>query len=83
MTDTKKNKKPQTRIGRLHTRSLPSRIVGWSLLWLSIVVIALNWIEEFTSIEVLPGGHSVFYLGGGIVAAAVGAWQAGVFDAKS
>ena len=81
MTKTKKSSK--TRIGRLHTRSVPSRIFGWSLFWLSIVVIALNWIEEFSALEALPGGHSVFYLMGGILGAAVGAWRAGVFDAKS
>ncbi|MFF7642889.1 hypothetical protein [Streptomyces canus] len=81
---TKTNKKPkQTKIGRLHTRSVPSRIFGWSLLGLSLVVVVLNWIEEFSSLEALPGGHSIFYLMGGILGAAVGAWRAGVFDAKS
>ena len=80
---TKAKKTPQTKIGRLHTRSVPSRIFGWSLVSLSLVVIVLNWIEEFSSLNALPGGHSVFYLMGGILAAAVGAWRAGVFDAKS
>ncbi|MFH9818574.1 hypothetical protein [Streptomyces sp. NPDC017230] len=83
MTNIKKTKKPQTKIGRLHTRSVPSRIFGWALLWLSLVVIALNWIEEFSDLNALPGGHSVLYLVGGIVGAAVGAWRAGIFDAKA
>ncbi|MFF6829815.1 hypothetical protein [Streptomyces longwoodensis] len=81
MTKTKKTN--QTKIGRLHTRSVPSRILGWSLFWVSVVVIVLNWIEEFSDLNALPGGHSVFYLIGGAVGAAVGAWRAGVFDAKS
>ena len=50
---------------------------------MSVVVIVLNWIEEFSELNALPGGHSVFYLIGGAVGAAVGAWRAGVFDAKS
>ncbi|MDH6522293.1 hypothetical protein [Streptomyces sp. SAI-090] len=83
MSNTKKTKKPQTKIGRMHTRSVPSRIFGWSLLWISLVVVVLNWIEEFSELNALPGGHSVFYLMGGILGAAVGAWRAGVFDAKS
>ena len=73
----------RVKIGKVHTRSVPNRIFGWSLFWLSLVVIALNWIEEFSDLEVLPGGHSFFYLGGGIVAAAIGLWRAGVMDAKS
>ncbi|QUW85540.1 hypothetical protein SMIR_41520 (plasmid) [Streptomyces mirabilis] len=80
---TKAKKTNQTKIGRMHTRSVPSRIFGWSLLGLSLVVVVLNWIEEFSSLEALPGGHSVLYLAGGIVGATVGAWRAGVFDAKS
>lgn len=71
------------KIGRIHTRSVPSRISGWLLFWISVVVIVLNWVEEFSSLEVLPGGHSVFYLGGGILTAALGLWMAGVMDAKS
>jgi len=80
---TKTQKTNETKIGRLHTRSVPSRILGWSLFWLSIVLIVLNWVEEFSDLNALPGGHSVFYLLGGGVGAAVGAWRAGVFDAKS
>lgn len=83
MKNTKKTKRPQTKIGRLHTRSAPSRIFGWSLLWLSLLVIVLNWIEEFSDLNALPGGHSVLYLVGGIVGAALGAWRAGIFDARS
>ncbi|MHB9858303.1 hypothetical protein [Streptomyces sp. YIM S03343] len=80
---TKTKKPEQTKIGRMHTRSVPSRFFGWSLFWLNIVVVVLNWIEEFSTLNALPGGHSVFYLTGGILGAAVGAWRAGVFDAKS
>ncbi|MEU0042771.1 hypothetical protein [Streptomyces werraensis] len=47
------------------------------------MAIVLNWVEEFSDLNALPGGHSVFYLIGGIAGAAVGAWRAGVFDAKS
>ena len=79
---TKAKKTNQTKIGRMHTRSAPSRIFGWSLLGLSLVVVMLNWIAEFSSLEALPGGHSVLYLAGGIVGAAVGLWRAGVMDAK-
>lgn len=80
---TKATKTNQTKIGHLHTRSVPSRIFGWSLFGLSLVVVVLNWIEEFSSLETLPGGHSVLYLAGGVVGAAVGLWRAGVMDAKS
>jgi hypothetical protein len=76
-------KSTKIKIGRIHTRSLPSRIAGWLLLWLSLIVVAVNWVEEFSSLEVLPGGHSVFYFGGGILTAALGLWMAGVMDAKS
>ncbi|KAF5999196.1 hypothetical protein BOG92_000480 [Streptomyces sp. WAC00263] len=79
----KAKKTNQTKIGRMHTRSVPSRIFGWSLLGLSLVVVALNWIEEFSNLEALPGGHSVLYLAGGIAGAVVGLWRAGVLDAKS
>lgn len=71
------------KVGKLHTRSVPNRIFGWSLFWLGLVVVAVNWIEEFSDLEVLPGGHSVFYLAGGVVAAVIGLWRAGVMDAKS
>ncbi|GGL35272.1 hypothetical protein GCM10010095_20740 [Streptomyces anthocyanicus] len=71
------------KIGKVHTRSVPNRIFGWSLCWLGLVVIVVNWIEEFSDLEVLPGGHSVFYLAGGSVAAVIGLWRAGVMDAKS
>lgn len=70
-------------IGKMHTRSVPNRVFGWSLFWLSLVVVVVNWVEEFSDLEALPGGHSVFYLGGGVVAAAIGLWRAGVMDAKS
>ncbi|WP_328478564.1 hypothetical protein OHS71_08850 [Streptomyces sp. NBC_00377] len=71
------------KVGKLHTRSVPNRIFGWSLFWLSIAVVVVNWIEEFSELEVLPGGHSVFYLAGGTLAAVIGLWRAGVMDAKS
>ncbi len=70
------------KIGRVHTRPLPSRILGWTLFVLSVVILVVNWIEEFSSLEALPGGHSAFYLAGGIVAAVIGLWAAGVMDAK-
>lgn len=76
-------KATKIKIGRVHTRSAPSRVAGWLAFWISAVVVVLNWIEEFSTLEVLPGGHSVFYLGGGIVTAALGLWMAGVMDAKS
>lgn len=73
----------QLRVSRQHTRSRASRIVGWSLLVLCLITLVVNWIEEFSeALTVLPGGHSPFYLVGGVVAMAVGAWRAGVFDAK-
>ncbi|MER5436107.1 hypothetical protein [Streptomyces sp. NPDC002588] len=71
------------KVGKLHTRSVPNRIFGWSLFWLAAVVVVVNWIEEFSNLEVLPGGHSVLYLAGGMVAAAIGLWRAGVMDSKS
>ncbi|WP_232486275.1 hypothetical protein [Streptomyces fildesensis] len=46
------------------------------------MILVVNWIEEFSSLEALPGGHSAFYLAGGIVAAVIGLWAAGVMDAK-
>ncbi|MGW3938498.1 hypothetical protein [Streptomyces sp. NBC_00024] len=76
-------KHSKLKVGKLHTRSVPSRIFGWSLFWLSLVVIVVNWAEEFSDLAVLPGGHSFFYLGGGVVGAAIGLWRAGVMDAKS
>ena len=72
----------KTKIGKMHTRSVPNRIVGWTLFWLGLIVLALNWIEEFSELNVLPGGHSPFYLAGGILAAIIGLWRAGVMDAK-
>lgn len=78
MTKTQKIK-----IGRLHTRSTPSRVVGWTLVALGLVTVAVNWVEEFSALEALPGGHSVFYLLGGITTAIVGLWFAGVMDANS
>ncbi|MEV6110590.1 hypothetical protein AB0M28_38710 [Streptomyces sp. NPDC051940] len=76
-------RKSRTRIGRLHTRSVPSRAVGWSLFWLCVITLVANWIEEFTdAVTVLPGGHSPFYLVGGITGAGAGLWFAGVMDAK-
>lgn len=78
MTKTQKIK-----IGRLHTRSLPSRVIGWTLFILGLVTVAVNWVEEFSALEALPGGHSVFYLMGGITASVVGLWLAGVMDANS
>jgi hypothetical protein len=80
---TKLKKATQLKIGRVHTRSVPSRIFGWSLFWLSAVVIVLNWIEEFSELNALPSGHSVFYLAGGILGITVGLWRAGAMDAKS
>ncbi|MGW3565513.1 hypothetical protein ACWDSL_16810 [Streptomyces sp. NPDC000941] len=77
---TKTNK---IKISRVHTRSLVSRAFGWSLFSLSLMVVVVNWIEEFSSLEALPGGHSAFYLIGGIAGAAVGLWRAGVMDARS
>ncbi|MEV8018110.1 hypothetical protein AB0O76_17600 [Streptomyces sp. NPDC086554] len=39
--------------------------------------------KEFSeALTILLGGHSPFYLVGGVVAMAVGAWRAGVLDAK-
>lgn len=76
-------KAARIKIGKVHTRPLPRRIAGWLLFWLSAAVIVVNWIEEFSSLEMLPFGHSVFYLGGGILTAAFGLWLAGVMDAKS
>ena len=78
--DSLKNNK--MKYGKAHTRSVPNRIFGWSLFWLSLVVIVVNWIEEFSDLEVLPGGHSVFYLAGGVATAVIGLWRAGVMDAK-
>lgn len=70
-------------MSRLHTRSRASRIVGWSLFVLGLITLVVNWSEEFSeALTVLPGGHSPFYLVGGVVAMTVGAWRAGVFDAK-
>ncbi|EGX61105.1 MULTISPECIES: hypothetical protein [Streptomyces] len=83
MSGSNSIKHSKLKIGKVHTRSVPNRIFGWSLFGLSLVVIVVNWIEEFSELEVLPGGHSFFYLGGGIVAAAIGLWRAGVMDAKS
>ncbi|GAA3500849.1 hypothetical protein GCM10019016_079560 [Streptomyces prasinosporus] len=83
MSDSSSIKHNKVKIGRVHTRSVPNRIFGWSLFCLSLVVIVVNWIEEFSDLEVLPGGHSVFYLAGGVVAAVIGLWRAGVMDAKS
>lgn len=80
---SKTNKTTKMKLGRVHTRSLPNRIFGWTLFWLSLVAVALNWIEEFSALEALPGGHSPFYLAGGIVGMAIGLWRAGVMDAKS
>jgi hypothetical protein len=76
-------KATRIKIGRIHTRPLPARICGWTLAWVSLAVIVVNWIEEFSSLEALPGGHSVFYLAGGILMATLGLWTAGVMDAKS
>jgi hypothetical protein len=76
-------KHSRLKIGKLHTRSVPNRIFGWSLFWLSLAVVVVNWIEEFSDLEVLPGGHSVFYLAGGMVVAVIGLWRAGAMDAKS
>ncbi|MGW4074392.1 hypothetical protein ACWELB_12865 [Streptomyces asiaticus] len=71
------------KVGRLHTRSQTSRILGWSLLGLSLITFVVNWIEEFTdAVAILPGGHSPFYLAGSILIIVVGAWRAGLFDAK-
>jgi hypothetical protein len=71
------------KIKRLHTRSLPSRAFGWSLLGLSLVTLIVNWIEEFSdALAVLSGGHSPFYLIGGIAGIGIGLWLAGVMDAK-
>ncbi|EXU62734.1 MULTISPECIES: hypothetical protein [Streptomyces] len=71
------------RVSRLHTRSRASRIVGWSLLGLSLITLVVNWIEEFTdAVTILPGGHSPFYLAGSMCVIVVGAWRAGIFDAK-
>ncbi|MGW4102236.1 hypothetical protein [Streptomyces sp. NPDC004976] len=83
MSDSSSIRHNKLKIGKVHTRSVPSRIFGWSLFWLSLVVIVVNWVEEFSELEVLPGGHSFFYLGGGVVGAAIGLWRAGVMDAKS
>jgi len=71
------------KIGKLHTRSVPNRIFGWSLFSVSLAVAVVNWIEEFSDLKVLPGGHSVFYLVGGMVVAVIGLWRAGAMDAKS
>jgi hypothetical protein len=76
-------KHSRLKIGKLHTRSVPNRIFGWSLFWLSLAVVVVNWIEEFSDLEVLPGGHSVFYLAGGMMVAVIGLWRAGAMDAKS
>ncbi|MGW7695303.1 hypothetical protein ACWGMA_41895 [Streptomyces asiaticus] len=71
------------KVGRLHTRSQASRIVGWSLLGLSLITFVVNWIEEFTdAVTILPGGHSPFYLAGSILVFVIGAWRSGLFDAK-
>ena len=83
MSGSKSTKHNKIKFGKVHTRSLPNRIFGWSLFWLSLVVVVVNWIEEFSELEVLPGGHSWFYLAGGLVAAVIGLWRAGVMDAKS
>ncbi|MEU5645270.1 hypothetical protein [Streptomyces milbemycinicus] len=71
------------KVGRLHTRSRTSRMVGWSLLVLGLLTLVVNWIEEFSdAVTLLPGGHSPFYLVGSILVVAIGAWRAGIFDAR-
>lgn len=70
------------KLGKVHTRSVPNRITGWTVFWLAVVTLVLNWIEEFSKLTALPGGHSPFYLVGGIVAIAIGLWRAGVMDTK-
>ncbi|MBP0456047.1 hypothetical protein [Streptomyces montanisoli] len=77
-----KAKSTQLKIAKIHTKSRPVRIVGWSLFWLSAVVVVLNWIEEFSTLEALPGGHSAYYLMAGIAGGAAGLWATGVLDAK-
>jgi len=83
MSGSNSIKHNKLKIGKLHTRSAPNRIFGWSLFGVSLAVVVVNWIEEFSDLEVLPGGHSVFYLAGGMVAAVTGLWRVGAMDAKS
>jgi hypothetical protein len=53
--------------------------VGWGLLALGVLVVLVNYAEEF-EIHLMPGGHSEAYFLLGIVVAVWGTWWLGVFD---
>jgi hypothetical protein len=39
----------------------PTRLTGAGMVWIGSLVIILDWLMDFTTAELLPGGASVLY----------------------
>lgn len=64
-------------------RPLPMRVTGWAVFSVGILTVVLNLaMDVVNNDELLPGGHSPWYLVGGIFLAAAGLFWTGLLDAK-
>lgn len=68
---------PKTAMARV--RPSWHKAVGWASVGIGLLIVVLNYAEEF-DIHVMPGGHQEAYFLLGIVLAASGSWWLGVFD---
>lgn len=58
----------------------PTKATGWGLIFMGVLIAALNLAMDFTDKDLLPGGHSPLYFGAAVVIVLVGAIIAGQVD---
>ncbi|MEO7443836.1 MAG: hypothetical protein ABIW46_09935 [Acidimicrobiales bacterium] len=55
------------------------RLVGWGQVGLGLLLVIMNYAQDF-DVVLLPGGHNELYFLLGIAVAAGGTWWLGAFD---
>lgn len=66
----------------LRIRSRIEKVLGVVTVVLGFALVIVNYLADLDGPDLLPGGHSPFYLLLGVAIAVTGTWWTGVFDRK-
>lgn len=58
----------------------PTRLIGWLLALLGVIVVVLNLIAGASNVHLLPAGHSPLWLAGGVVVVLAGMILIGIVE---